>query len=176
MRTNTSLLPALLLASAVATVPRPATAAAWQVGRCHMDVCSWFSVADRTTVETTASGRLVLAAVLGCTSQHKNGAYPKRYACPKPVAALHAAFCSTAAPSIAWKEDGKWQRTKLIVGDAGVFGFTLSALAHYLAICHDLRWNGEPLGPIAAKLGYAKSALESPAQDEVGKLLELAER
>ena len=147
----------------------------YENSNCHMDACNWFALADRTFVEITKAGTLVLATVLTCETVHRGGKYPKSYNCPRPKLEQFAAFCSKTSPSLSYKSKEGWQRTKLIIGDEGVFGYTLSATTHYLRVCHDLGWDHQNLSQIGARFGYAKSTLDEPAQDTVSKLLGLME-
>src|ERR1700683_5229264 len=93
-------------------------------GRCHMDVCSWFRVKDRDTVQTNPLGSLVRITLETGESSPPNASYNRKTPIEWSQAATAYVFCSKAQPAVIFDNDGKWEAATLSPGHLeGVFGY-----------------------------------------------------
>ena len=137
-------------------------------GRCHMDVCSWFRVEDRDTVQTNELGSLVRITLVTGESSHPNASYDLKTPIEWGPAASAYVFCSKAQPAVIFDNDGKWEAATLSPGHSeGVFGYNEFAYAEYLFVCHGLT-NADPAdASVAARFGYPAFLSEKIAQFEL---------
>ncbi len=134
-------------------------------GSCHMDVCSWFRVEDRATVQTNPLGSLVRVTLRTGESSHPNASYNRRTPIEWGEAATAYVFCSKTQPAVIFEEDGKWQAATLSPGHSnGVFGYNEFAYAEYLFVCHGLAGVDPADASIAARFGYPASLTEKIKQ------------
>jgi hypothetical protein len=142
------------IAPAAAPAPAPAAGTA-EIGRCHMDECSWSIIESRTPVRSDAAGSLYLLSVLGGTSTHPGGDYPDDSRHVRIVwnAAPHEVFvfCSRRLPAVILPDRGRLQVDALDFV-TGPFGYQEGSASLYVRICHpgdDWASNG-----FAARFGY----------------------
>lgn len=160
--------------------PKPASSSEIFVQQnCHMSECSWGALSEKSVVKEVSDGKLVRAMMRECTTSHPDGDYPRHYVCrPQETEMVeYVAFCSTKYPNIAFRHDGKWQRTKLSISEDGQFGYNVESITQYLRICHDYARGDESLDSVGAKFGYKSriSALGDNTQDTVDAISQLAE-
>jgi hypothetical protein len=146
---------------------------------CQMKECAWGALSDKSVVKEVPNGKLVRATMRECSTYHPDGEYPEHYACrpQETQVAEYAAFCSTSYPSVAYRQDGKWQRTKLSISEDGQFGYNIESITQYLRICHDYVRSDENLDAVGVRFGYKSriSALGNNVQDAVGDVSQLIE-
>jgi hypothetical protein len=146
---------------------------------CHMNVCNWSALSGKIIIEKNANGTLVGPTAVECETSHPNGRYPKTYSCRDADASRseYVAFCSSKFPSIAYKDNSKWLRTKLSISDDGEFGYNIGSITQYLRICHDFVRGPESLDMIGAKFGYKSRIrdLGDNVQDTVDEIHQLVE-
>jgi hypothetical protein len=146
---------------------------------CQMGECVWSALLDRTLVKQVPDGRLMRATMRICVVSYEDKDIPERYACRASEASTveYAAFCSTKAPSVAYKdENGKWLRDSLSVSADGLFGYNTESMKQYLRVCHDYVGD-EDLDKVGARFGYRsrQAQLGDDAQgpiDDVSQLVE----
>lgn len=126
-----------------------------ELGRCHMDACSWSIILGREPKGSNANGNLYELLVEGGTSSHPNGSYSGR-AKIEWDKATHPTwiFCSKTLPAIMFKADGGLYVTILNMSGDTVIGAHISATRMYLDVCHSLRGNYD-LEREIKKLRYA---------------------
>ncbi len=144
-----------------------------------MSGCIWSALSSKIIIERNANGTLVGATTAECETSHPNGRYPKTYSCRDADVSRsqYVAFCSSKFPSIAYKDNNKWLRTKLSISDDGEFGYNIGSITQYLRICHDFVRGSESLDMIGANFGYKSRIryLGDKVQDTVDEILQLAE-
>ena len=96
-----------LLLCVVPALARPATAGELFEGRCHMDVCSWYSVEEKDLVGTNAKGALFKVVIKGWTSQHPNGSYGEDPA-HRRQSGVSYVFCSKSEPLVITGAENRW--------------------------------------------------------------------
>jgi uncharacterized protein len=137
-------------------------------GGCHMDICSWFRVEDRDTVQTNQLGSLVRIAIAIGESRHPNANYSLKTPIEWGQATTAYVFCSKAQPAIIFENDGKWEAATLSPGHSeGVFGYNELAYAEYLFVCHGLTTADPADASIAARFGYPAFLSEKIDQFEL---------
>jgi hypothetical protein len=137
-------------------------------GRCHMDICSWFRVDDRDTVQTNPLGSLVRITLETGESSHPNASYNLKTPIEWSQAATAYVFCSKAQPAVIFDNDGKWEAATLSPGHLeGVFGYNEFAYAEYLFVCHGLAGVDPADASIAARFGYPAFLSEKIKQFEL---------
>ena len=119
------------------------------------------------------------ATMRTCVVSYRDKDFPEHYACRDLEVSTveYAAFCSTKAPSVAYKdENGKWLRDRLSVSADGLYGYNTESMKQYLRICHDYTGD-EDLDNVGARFGYRSriSALGDSSQDTVDDISQLVE-
>ena len=171
------LLSSIVLTLTAVMMVTAAAAQTYVQTNCHMGGCSWSAITGKLVIQKAVNGTLVGATFDECGTTHR-GRYPKAYSCRSSEIrqAQYVAFCSIKSPSIAYKDDAKWTRTKLSISDDGQFGYNITSITQYLRICHDFtRTGSESLDMIGAKFGYSSRQLGDDVQDKVGTIQQLAE-
>jgi hypothetical protein len=150
-----SLFAALSILASAASLDA-ATAAELLRGRCHMDVCSWFSIEQRDLVASSPAGALFKMSVRTWTSTHPNGTYDKRTRRVGGEAGDEYVFCSKSRPAVVDPGDkpGTWIAAVLVpIGQPA--GAAEAATARYFAACHGVALNSEAdLDRYAQAFGY----------------------
>jgi hypothetical protein len=155
----------LLLAAGIATNPGAAAAARQagvdvsraRIGRCHMDVCSWFIISGRHLIRRDTAGILYRLTVRGGESAHRGGHYPSnargvRIAWDRARRELFV-FCSSRLPTIISREGSGLQADVLSFPP---FGYQESGASIYVALCHPgANWESRSF---ARRFGYSLRA------------------
>jgi hypothetical protein len=127
--------------------------------RCHMDVCSWFSIEAAEPSGNSPKGQLYKLTTKWWESEHKGGDYNRRAPRRGGEVATNFVFCSKQKPAVIDHDEDRtaWLATPLQPGNSqAVFGASETAYAMYWAACHDaivedVYSEGDRLG---RKLGY----------------------
>jgi hypothetical protein len=146
---------------------------------CQMEECVWSALVAKSVVKEVPDGKLMRATMRTCVVSYRDKDFPEHYACRDSEVSTveYAAFCSTKAPSVAYKdENGKWLRDRLSVSADGLYGYNTESMKQYLRICHDYTGD-EDLDNVGARFGYRSriSALGDSSQDTVDDISQLVE-
>lgn len=113
-----------------------------ELGRCHMDECSWSLTKSRTVVRREVTGTLLRLSLLGGTSSNANddGNAPIRWNAKPHTANV---FCSNRLPAVIMKTDAGFQVDVLDFVN-GIPGALESSANLYVRICHpNDNWNSK---------------------------------
>ena len=116
----------------------PIQAAEVTPGRCHMDMCSWFSIEEKDLVGTDRDGALFRVVTKSWQSQHPGGSYDRRTPRRGVGTATSYALCSKTHPALLDAGSaGRWVVNELDLGPESVPpGAARTATAVYFAVCH----------------------------------------
>ncbi|GJD93147.1 hypothetical protein [Methylobacterium iners] len=136
------LAPAVSLLCAVAglqtVAAAPTKAAELLRGRCYMDICSWFSIEERSIVGSNSQGALFKVSMRGWESRHPDGTYDRP--APRKGGQISTSyhFCSRPKPAVIVPTDrGGWQVDYLALNTPyGPPGALENVTATYYAVCH----------------------------------------
>jgi hypothetical protein len=130
-------------------------------GRCHMDVCNWFSIEDRDIVKATPSGALTRVTIKWWTSHHPGGRYNRRTRRTGGEPQEGYVFCSKSKPATMWfdKDRRNWVVHHLAPGyTSALYGMHVSSYIEYFAVCHGVSVSETGLYDesvrLARKFGY----------------------
>jgi len=133
-----------------------ASAAELHRGRCHMDVCSWYSIVSKEVVASDAAATLFKVTTKTWTSTHPRGAYDKK--APRVAGEDVSGYykCSTTKPAYVESQDGKWTATFLDLRNPP--GFEEAVAMEYFVVCHgfDADKPKSDFDVIGGKFGYRK--------------------
>jgi hypothetical protein len=138
-------------------------------GRCHMNVCSWYSIETSNRVGMNSKGELYELSIKSWSASYPDGNYnrPARRSSDGPPQTSYV-FCSKETPLWIDRSEGKWLASRLQPGNRkAVFGASESAYALYWGACHhaivrDVYAEGDRLGK---KLGYHFSGEPDERED-----------
>jgi len=135
-----------------------ATAAELHRGRCHMDMCTWYSVEEKEPAGSNAQATLFKVTLKIWTSRHRGGNYDKKASRTGGEASTFYFNCSKAKPAIIESQDGKWMAAFLNLAEPA--GFQELAVMEYFVVCHafDVDKPSTRFGVAARKFGYRKIA------------------
>ncbi len=132
------------------------------MGRCHMDVCSFFVIEDAKPVGSTKEGTLFAVAAKqweneykarGDNDDHEYDRPPVKNG--KPETAVNFVFCSKTKPVEFFFADGKWDSSPLRPGDDTVLSGAMEyAYMFYWAACHNFIAKDPVSANLATRLGY----------------------
>lgn len=137
--------------------------------RCHMDVCTWFSIEASSPVGKSHIGTLLQVTVKDWSSVHPDASYD-RLTNRKLVAATDEyVFCSKTKPAVIYTAPDKpgWFAYRLSPDRPDkIFGYNEALYARYWAACHAVAIaDVYDAGPkLAVSLGYA--AVPSDSDEE----------
>ncbi len=152
----------------------PASAAEVIPGRCHMDVCAWFSVEEKDLVGTDRHGALFRVVTKAWQSTHPDGAYNRRSPRRGGGAATSYVLCSKQRPALLdAAPGGRWSVTELDLGpDSEPPGALETSTSLYFAVCHAVAApdTGEALIGLARRFRYpAPSGAGQPLPETVDR-------
>ena len=133
-----------------------------EIGRCHMNGCSWFEITDFDMVRETEDAALLRLTMREGASMHPNGRYPARARGVRidwgPPTEEYFAFCSRRRPALITRsDDGAWEALR--IDPTTLSGATEFVTRVYAHVCHD-----EDLlaAGAAERLGYRTQNFDSP--------------
>lgn len=141
---------------AIALLPLATTTAASAEllrGRCHMDVCTWFSIEERGIVASNERGALFSARIRNWSSEHPGGSYDKPARRRDDGEGVGYFFCSRSFPAVL-VQDGGW--TAYAIDPDLPSGAFWSAAENYLGVCHGVK----PATPARTPSPCCRSVLE----------------
>lgn len=140
--------------------------------RCHMDVCTWFSIEASVPAGESRAGTLLRTTIKDWSSSHPDGNYAT-LTNRKYVATSDEYFlCSKSAPGVIYKapDQGDWRAYRVWPDHADkIFGYNEALYVRYWAACHAIAVADVYVGGtrLAASLGYRTAP---PQGDEEQKL------
>ena len=148
----------------VATPRHAAQAAELFIGRCHMEICSWFSIEEKELLGTSSDGALFKVVTKWWESEHPGGEYEQRARRTGGEQTVSYFFCSKTRPALIWADDkGEWNASHLAPGSPlGPSGAAESATRQYFVVCHAMSTDDDVIEE-AKKFGYPPT--EFPPDD-----------
>lgn len=148
----------------------PVQAAEVIPGRCHMDMCSWFSIEEKDLVGTDRNGALFRVVTKFWQSQHPGGSYDRRTPRRGGGTATSCALCSKTHPALLEAgTPGRWAVNELDLGPESVLpGAAETATAVYFAVCHAVAVTntGEELTRLARRFRYPAPSADAVSLPE----------
>jgi hypothetical protein len=142
------------------------------MGRCHMDICTFFYISDSKPVGSTKEGTLFAIATQQWENEYKargEGDDHEYDRAPvtmgKPTTVIAFVFCSKTRPVEFFYSEGKWSSNALRPGDeSAVSGAAEYAYVFYWASCHNFITKDPVSASLAASLRYRFKV--QPAKDD----------
>jgi hypothetical protein len=136
------------------------------VGRCHMDVCWWFSIENSEHIGDSKKGELFKFSVKDWESNHPNCTYSIIRDRKLTGTTDVYAFCSRTNPAIVSHSDTNAWSASLVFPDRNdtIFGVNEGVYRIYWAMCHGISLDDiyETGARLATQLGYHTN---SPGDD-----------
>jgi hypothetical protein len=157
---------AVLAATLPALMCDAAAAAELHRGRCHMDICTWYSVEDKEPAGSNAQASLFKVTLKMWTSKHRGGAYDKKAPLTSGETLTLHYKCSKTKPAAIESADGKW--TAAFLNLANPAGFEELAVMEYFVVCHGFDLDKTRFDAAARKFAYRKVS-DTPNSIELDK-------
>ena len=105
-------------------------------GRCHMHVCAFFAIQEKSIIASHRDGALFRVTTASYTTRRASDRAPPRKDWTTADGYVH---CSRTRPAVIFKSDGDWLAHILAPAqDTGVAGYNLTSYVRYFAVCHAL--------------------------------------
>jgi hypothetical protein len=151
-------LSALLLASILSALASDlARAVEVYRGRCHMLVCAFFAIQEKSIVAAHRDGALFRVSYLGFTTRRPTDRPPARKDWTRSDGYVH---CSKTRPATIFNSDGDWIGHVLApASPSGLSGYNLTSYVRYFAVCHALGVAAldEEILAAGKRLGYGEA-------------------
>ncbi len=126
-------------------------------GRCHMHVCAFFAVQEKSIIASHRDGALFRVALQTFNTKRATDRPPARKDWATSEAYVH---CSKTRPATIVKLDGEWIAHVLAPGQpSGIAGYNLTSYVRYFAVCHALGIAAldDQILATGKRLGYGES-------------------
>lgn len=140
--------------------------------RCHMDVCTWFSIEESAPAGASGAGTLLHVTIKDWSSSHPNGSYDRLTNRKYVATSDEYVLCSKTKPTVVYTMPDKpgWYAYRLQPDRSDkIFGYNEGLYVRYWAACHGVAVADVYDGGVrlAASLGYHTVPADSEEEQKL---------